>query len=303
MLHRTAVLVFAVAFALSCGPAPDPAPDPDYRAEIDAWHAQREARLAAADGWLSLVGLHWLEEGPNPIGNDPSAAVPLEAPGIPPEAGTILLEGEDLTIEPHAGAAILLGGVAVTGHRTVATDAADGGPDVYSIGRLRFHVIERGGRFAVRVKDPQAPTRTTFEGVPRFPVDPAYRVRARYEPYDTPREVTIGTAAGTEDTALAGGRLRFALNGQELTLEPWVSGTGDTDLFLVFADATSGETTYGAGRFLSATAQDDGTAILDFNRAVSPPCAFTPYATCPLPPATNVLQVAVEAGERHHGSH
>jgi len=171
------------------------------------------------------------------------------------------------------------------------------------VGRLTFYVISRGDRLGVRVKDPEGPARTGFTGLEHFPVDPRFRVRARLEAYPEPREVEIPTAVGTEETMLAPGRLHFELGGRQLSLAPFVESAEDDRYFIVFSDATSGETTYGAGRFLSADAARDGATTLDFNRAYSPPCAFTPHATCPLPPSGNRLQVAVTAGEMHRGHH
>jgi uncharacterized protein (DUF1684 family) len=294
-------IVLAAAVA-GCAPTSTP-PDPAYVAEIDAWHAQREARLAAEDGWLTLVGLHWLEPGANVIGNDPANAVWLEAPDVPQPAGEFILDEEGLRLVPAPGAAITLNGTLLDGPHDVASDAAPGGPDIFAMGRLRFFVIARGERFGVRVKDPEAPTRRAFGGVPRFPVDDRFRVHAIWQPYESPEDRIIGTAAGTEETVLAGGLLTFELDGRPMSLEPWVDHDGDRDLFVVFADATSGQTTYGAGRFLSVEVVDDGSAVVDFNRAVNPPCAFTPYATCPLPPKENILTVAIEAGERFEGHH
>jgi uncharacterized protein (DUF1684 family) len=294
-------IVIAVAIA-GCSPTSTP-PDPAYIAEVDAWHAQRETRLAAEDGWLTLVGLHWLAHGANAIGDDPSHAVWLEGPNVPPLAGTFVLEGGALTLVPEVDGGIALNGQPLEGAHEVATDAAPSGPDVFTLGRLQFFVIARADRLGVRVKDPEAPTRLEFEGVPRFAVDESYRVNAEWQPYDSPRERIIGTAAGTDDTVLAGGVLSFELDGQALSLEPWVDHEGDRELFVVFADATSGDTTYGAGRFLSVSVDEDGSAIVDFNRAVNPPCAFTPYATCPLPLEANILPVAIEAGERFAGHH
>jgi hypothetical protein len=154
----------------------------------------------------------------------------------------------------------------------------------------------------VRVKDPEATARNTFSGIEHFPINEAYRVEARLEAYESPREVAVPTELGQDATYLAPGILHFNIDGEEVKLEPYFSGTENENYFLIFRDATSAVTTYGAGRFLYSSAVDEsGTTVLDFNLAYSPPCAFTPFATCPLPPPQNWLQVPIEAGEKFGG--
>ena len=295
---------FAVLAALivvtACKPASSPV-DPGYLEEIQSWRAERLAGLTAPDGWLTLVGLHWLEEGENSVGSDPSSTVYLEADGIAPRIATIRFEGDAATLVPEPDAEIRIDGVAVTGPHPLRTDAADGGPDVLEIGRLRTYLIRRGDRTAVRVKNPEAPTLADFQGLGYFPVDPRFRVEATLEAFSEPRDVAIATAVGTEEHMFCPGVLRFSIDGRKLTLQPWIDQPDDRDLFIVFTDETSGKSTYGAGRFLNAELTNDGRAVLDFNRAYTPPCGFTPYATCPLAPPENALPIAVEAGEKHGG--
>ena len=278
-----------------------PPPDPAYLAEVEAWRAQRLERLTSDDGWLTLIGLDWLAPGINRFGSDPANEIPLPAPGIPALAGTVeILDDGSVVVRAAADAPVTVNGEPII-ESTLHTDA-QGPPDVVGVGRLRFHIIERGGRLAARVKDPQNPARADFAGISHFPIDPRYRVTAHLEAYAEPREVQIPTVVGTPTTMLAPGVLEFSLLGEKLTLEPFVSTADDPEYFLIFRDLTSGDTTYGAGRFLSAEAVgEDGTTILDFNLAYNPPCAFTPYATCPLPPPKNALRVAVEAGEMDAG--
>jgi uncharacterized protein (DUF1684 family) len=267
---------------------------------VEAWRAGRLARLTADDGWLTLTGLYWLEPGENLFGSLPDNAVVIPDGSVAGVAGRLLL-GDDGTVvaRAEAGADVEVNGEPLT-EKVLATDAGSA-PDVISVGRVRFYIIDREGRLAARVKDPEAPTRTGFAGIEHFPIDPAFRVEARLETYDEPREVAIPTVLG-EDTAMtAPGRLHFTIGGEALTLEAYADEPGK-DMFLIFRDATSGDTTYGAGRFLYAEAPDpEGTTTLDFNLAYNPPCAFTPHATCPLPPPQNWLPVALEAGEQYHG--
>jgi len=281
----------------ACEPAP-PVVNPAYMAEIQSSRAQREERLKAPDGWLSLVGLDWLSDGDNRIGADPDAVVFLEAPGIPQNLGTITLHQGKATLVVAADAEVRLNDEIIKQPRVLLPDTDEGGPDLLRIGRLTAYLIERGDRLAIRIKDPEAPTRQDFTGIEYFPLNPALRVEARLEAFPEPRDVSIPTAVGTEDHMLCPGILHFTVDGRELTLQPWIGTPDDRDLFIVFTDGTSGRLTYGAGRFLSAELREDGTATLDFNQATTPPCGFTPFATCPLAPPENALAVDILAGEQ-----
>jgi len=297
---RCAAVAALVFIAVACTEAPEPV-DPAYAAEIDAWRNQRLERLTADDGWLTLTGLYWLEPGENRFGSAPDGAVVVPDESVPEIAG-LLVVAEDGTVVAFGeeGAGIKINGE-ILKSAVLATDA-QGSPDVVTAGRVSFYIIDREGRLGVRVKDPEAMTRLTFAGIEHFDINPAYRVEARFEAYAEPRQVAIPTVLGQDTSMLALGVLRFSINGEEQVLEPYVGSPEDESLFLIFRDRTSGTTTYGAGRFLSADAPgDDGTTVLDFNLAYNPPCAFTPYATCPLPPPQNVLDVAIEAGEQFRG--
>jgi len=296
------LIALPILFLAACA-AHSPKPDPAYRGEIEQWRSQRLERLTAEDGWLTLVGLDWLQPGPNPFGSAPDNAVVLSAPGVPPVAGTLDVAADGtVTLHPAPDAGLTVNGQPAA-EAALATDL-DGHPDVLALGRLSFYVIARGDRLGVRVKDPEAPARRDFKGIQYFPIDPSYRVTAIFEPYDAPREVQVPTAIGTPATMLAPGLLHFTLKGKSLSLEPYQESPDAEELFIVFRDATSGDTTYGGGRFLSAPVPGpDKMTLLDFNRAYNPPCAFTPYATCPLPTQENTLDVAVQAGEKHEGGH
>lgn len=293
-----ATLLFVTA---SCG-RNVPAPDPAYVAEIEAWRAERLARLTADDGWLTVVGLVWLQPGVNRFGSDPANEIPLAATDIPALAGTVeLLADGSVVARAAEGAAVTVDGAPLV--ESVLRSDAQGTPDIVGVGRLRFHIIDRGGRLGARIKDPEAAARREFKGIEHFPINPRYRVTARLEPYPEPRQVPVPTVLGTPTPMLAPGVLRFTLLGNELTLEPYQESPDEASYFLIFRDRTSGDTTYGGGRFLDAAAAGaDGTTVLDFNLAYSPPCAFTPHATCPLPPPQNSLRVAVEAGEKFTGA-
>jgi uncharacterized protein (DUF1684 family) len=272
----------------------------EYLAEINEYRADRESRLQSENGWLALIGLHWLEPGACAFGADPGNDLILPGDASPPFAGRLVYDGVVVRLVPEPGTDLLIDGEPA-GERVLADDAA-GRPDVVNLGRLAFHVIRRGDRHAVRVKDPQSPARREFHGLEYFPADPAYRVVSRLRAYDAPQQREVPTVVGTITEMLAPGVLEFELAGTALTLEPFISEPGETSLFLIFRDRTSGSETYGAGRFLYATLEGD-RAVLDFNRAVNPPCAFTPFATCPLPPPENRLDIEVRAGEKIYAKH
>ena len=296
---RLAIVTFLLVTLAAWSEAPAPV-DPAYQAEIEEWRAERLARLSADDGWLTLTGLYWLEPGKNTFGSAPDSTVVVPDPSVPGEAGILVLGDDgDVVVSVPDDSGVTINGEPL-GTERLKTDA-DGAPDVIAAGRAHFFIIKRGDKVGARMKDPEAPTRLAFEGIKHFPISPAYRVEATLEPYDELREVAIPTVLGQESTMLAPGVLRFTLNGTEMTLEPYVGSADAERYFLIFRDGTSAVTTYGAGRFLSADAADDGTTHLDFNLAYNPPCAFTPYATCPLPPPQNWLSAPIEAGEKYSG--
>jgi len=294
-------IVTTLMFSLAaCSKTPPPV-DPAYAAEIEEWRSGRLERLTADDGWLTLTGLFWLDEGDNPFGSAEDSAVVIPDSSVPGVAGQLVL-GPDGAVTAIAGKE---GVVNVNGEplqeARLKTDAM-GQPDVVTAGRIQFYIIDREGRLAARVKDPEAVTLTQFAGIEHFPISESFRVVAQLESYDAPREVAVPTVLGQDTTYVAPGVLHFAINGVEYSLEPFLSGPENESYFLIFRDATSAVTTYGAGRFLYASAAgEDGTTVLDFNLAYNPPCAFTPYATCPLPPPQNWLQVPIEAGEQYSG--
>lgn len=292
----------ALALSMCCLVMGAQAAPPDgYRASVDAWHAAREKRLAAEDGWLSLIGLDWLNPGENTLGSAPGSTVLLPEGSAPAKAGLLMLEGSAVRLRPLPGSGLLMNGTPAA-EALLKTDA-DGKPDVLKAGRVSFYLIRRGNRFGVRLKDPETPARKAFHGVPRFPVDPAWRIEADFIPYATPQTRAIPTVLGTSEPMTAPGLLRFKVGGREVTLEPMLEDPADPQLFLIFVDATGGKETYGAGRFLYADLPKQGKVILDFNRAINPPCAFSHFATCPLPPKQNQLAIEIRAGEKDPGLH
>ena len=275
--------------------------DADFTRQLDRWKKQRLEGLRSESGWLTLVGLHWLEPGENPFGSNPANRVVLPQGKAPARAGAFFLNNGKVRVVAAPGSGITLNGKPVN-EQDLRSDES-GEPDILHLGDLSLYVIKRGERFAIRVKDPNSPVRKEFKGIDAFPPNPAYRIVAEFVPYDPPREVAVPTILGTTEKMKAPGYVKFKLARRELTLEPVVEDPEHPQLFFIFKDATSGKETYPAGRFLYADMPKDGRVVLDFNRAYNPPCAFTPYATCPLPPKQNRLDVRIEAGEKTYGEH
>jgi uncharacterized protein (DUF1684 family) len=294
-LSRPGLPVLTLLLLVACAaPVGQPEITDEWATAIAQFRAEREERLRSNTGWLTLAGLHWLSPGENRMGSDPDDPVVLSADGVPEWVGTLVLEYETVTLHAARGVEIKLEDEPVV--ERVLRDDAEGEPDVLAVGRLRFYVIRRDEKFGVRVKDTEHPDLLAFRGLEYFPLDPDYRLDATFEPYDEPREVEISTVVGTQVTILSPGRVTFTLDGRSHSLRAFVSEPEDTELWFIFKDETSGKETYGF-RFLYAD-YSDGRVDLDFNKAYNPPCAFTPYATCPLPPRENRLDVRIEAGER-----
>ncbi len=267
-----------------------------YRTEIEAFRAERLTSLTKDDGWLTLAGLYWLKSGVNRVGTDAVADVVLPPGSAPANVGSLtLMDDGRLLVDLVPNLNVTIDGEAK--HRGVLTSDAAGKPTLVKLGRLTFYVIARAERLGVRVKDNDSLVRRQFKGLEYFPIDPAWRVTARFEAFEPPREIPFATAIGTEDKALSPGQAVFVLAGQSYTLTA-TQDPGSDELAFVFGDATNQESTYGAGRFLDTPLPNDGQVVLDFNKAYSPPCAFTPYATCPLPTSANKLPIAIPAGER-----
>jgi hypothetical protein len=306
LLLAVATLVALLVACVRDAATPE-ASDPEHVAAIEAWRARRDARLRSEDGWLTLVGLHWLEEGENRFVPDPEGHVlrpvaPGSGPGSGPgsnEGFALLRSGERVTLVAPAPAGLTHDGRPVT-RLELRSDAEDN-PTVVDAGPFRFLVIARRGRLALRVRDTQSPVRLEFSGIDNYPIATGYRVRARFEPYEPAREIPIPNVLGGVDPEVSPGALVFELDGQRHRLDP-ILERGSEELFVIFGDATNGHETYGAGRFVYAPMPGaDGTTVLDFNKAYNPPCVFTPYATCPLPPPQNRLPIPISAGEKMYG--
>jgi uncharacterized protein (DUF1684 family) len=295
-----------VAIALLSGlpvMAAEPIDPATHRAEVEAWHAGRIERLLQPTGWLSLVGLHWIEEGRHSVGSAADSGIVLNTG--PARLGVIERSGDRVTFtaDPQAGVQFT---PAAEGSVTLST-GAEGEPSVvaFNDGGASFVLIERSGRYALRVRDTQAPTRTGFAGIERFPVDPGWRVDARFIPHPEGRTIDIATVINTLEPMVNPGVIEFELNGEVHRLEAILELPDDDSYFVIFADRTNRDQTYGAGRFVYTDGMPrDGRVVLDFNKAYNPPCALNAYSTCPLPPPENRLDMVVNAGEkRYQGVH
>ena len=277
------------------------ASDPEvqkYTAEIDAWHARRIEHLKRDDGWLTLVGLFPLHEGDSSIGSSSSCALRLPEENLG-TLGIIHRRGNRVRFTPSETSELQCEGAALNGAIELRGDDS-GSPTIVRKGSVSFYLIKRGEEYYIRAKDNDSEVRKSFHGIDRFPVDPGWRIRAKWEPFDPPRVLKTPNVLGQIDEEPLYGAIVFSRQGKTVRLH--ASGKPSDSLFLVFGDATNQISTYGGGRFLSIDPPaEDGTIVVDFNRAYDPPCVFTPYATCPLPPEGNTLPFAVEAGEKMWG--
>lgn len=277
-----------------------------WKTELLAWRAQQAKDLQKPNGWLTLIGLEWLKSGDNSFGSAKANALVVQSPTAP-NLGVVRLTGDALQLLPPTGGyptGLLVDGASPANPQSLAPDSS-GHPSKITMGSVTITVIHRGDRYALRIKDDKAPARLQFHGLKWYSPNQAYRVHAKWVPYNPPHHVAIPTILGTEVMSDVPGAAEFTLDGKTMQLEPIVEDPADKELFFILRDTTSKSDTYGAGRFLHTELPDHGLTQpgelwLDFNRAENPPCAYTPYATCPLPPPQNRLQVAIPAGQQRY---
>ena len=270
-----------------------------HKSEIQKWQSDRLASLTKKDGWLTLIGLFWLNEGENKFGSDPGNPVVLpkdKALGI---AGSFWLEKDRVRLAARPGVEIMANGKPATA-LDLKDDNDDSGPTILKLGSLLINVVKRGERIGVRVKDTESGTRREFKGLEYYPIDPKWRIEARFEPYQPPKTIPITNVLSMTNDEASPGALAFEVDGKTYRIDP-ILEKGETDLFVMIADETTVRETYGAGRYLYVSPPDaSGKVVIDFNKAYSPPCAFTNFATCPLPPRQNHLAFRIEAGEKKY---
>ncbi len=292
-------LIVSMVLVCSCGGEDDStAYEAFEKAELQ-WRQEREWDITSSTSWLTIAGLFWLEEGDNTFGTSSGNDFILPEGSAPPVAGRFVLHEGAIRVIPARGVTITLGG-RVIADAVLASDDA-GRPGVIALNDLRMWVITRGDRYAIRLRDFNSPRFKNFKGLKFYPVKEEYRIRGAYNQFSSPRGVMVPTMAGTEAAMVSPGYVTFRLGEETVRLDAFEAGLDSTKLFIIFKDGTSGSETYGACRFMVADIIDDGSVDLNFNRAYNPPCAYTPYATCPLPPRRNELSVRIEAGEKMYG--
>lgn len=267
--------------------------DKEHEAEMAEWEGTRNKALLAEDGWLNLIGLYWLNPGSNSMGAEAGAAVLLSDVKFPQELGVFEWKENQITFDAKVDG-VLIGGKAVDGKELVF-DLEHAIAPILEFQALRWQVIKRGDRVGVRLRDLDSEAVRNFKGVDRFPRDISWRKVGRFTPYEPQKQIPLANVLGQTIPTAAIGTVSFEVSGSIFQLDVFEEGE---ELFLIFADESSGRSTYGGGRYLYAERPDsDGRVILDFNKSINPPCVFTAYATCPLPPKQNILGVTIEAGE------
>jgi uncharacterized protein len=268
-----------------------------YQKDYAQWKSELTDDLKK--NWLTVVGLFWLKDGSNRVGGDHKLEVPLPEGKVPAQVGTVEFHGGKAVFKAAPGANVTSDKKPVT---TIELQPdVSGKPTILNIGDIYMYLIQRGNRYAMRVKDSHSSFLADFKGPVFFPVSQNYIVNAKFVPYDKPRKVAVPTVIGQNAEMDSPGYVEFTLNGQPQHLQALTEGT--KDLFFIIKDQTSGQGTYPAGRFLYSDPPKEGKVELDFNRAYNPPCAWTPYATCPLPPKENYITTKVAAGEKFQGHH
>ena len=267
-----------------------------YLEEMAAWEEKRLADLQKPDGYLSLVGLCWLQYGENSFGSDASNNCQFPA-GMPANIGRYIVSESGITVEIEADVPVTHKGEVVASMPILA-DRDKGGPTILELGTVSWFVIQRGDAFAIRIRDSQSELITDFPGVDRFQLNEDFQIPAIFKKYGQPRTVPVPTILGTDADMISPGTIEITVGGESRELVALKSGEADR-LFLIVADGLAGKETYGGGRFLTTEPVDaDGNVVVDFNKATNPPCAFTPWATCPTPPDENRFSVEIPAGEK-----
>jgi uncharacterized protein (DUF1684 family) len=298
--RNTLLFLISLFLLMNCGSnSPEISDKSVYVKEIQQWQQKRLKSLQAEDSWLSLIGLFWLKEGENTFGANSTNDIVFPAGKAPEYMGSFLLENGEVRVKINPGVEILHGDSAVKEMKIFTEDMAE--PLILSFGSLNWFIIKRGSQIGVRLRDKENPALKNLGAIETFAVDPAWRVEAALEPYDPPKTVQIQNVLGMTIDVVSPGLLLFELQGEIYRLETINSGD---NLFIMFSDETSGVDTYGAGRYMYVKKPaGEGKIALDFNKAYSPPCAFTDYATCTLPPPQNHIPIRISAGEKFTAHH
>jgi uncharacterized protein len=309
---RLCAKMFAIGLLCALLGLPTLAQDAAWQRDLLAWREQHVSDLLRPYGWLSLAGLEWLQPGDNPFGSaaDNKIRLPAGNPpaGNPAHLGVLHLQGTTVTLTAPSGgfpAGFLIDGKPAQAQELRTDPDNDAHNPHLTIGTLNMYVIRRESRFALRIKDSKSPTLTGFHGLHWYEPDAKYRVTAKWLPYTPDKTVTLATLIGTTYDQPVPGAAEFTLAGKTYRLEPVLEDPAEPKLFFILRDTTSTATTYPACRFLytalpSNGLEKPGELVLDFNHLENPPCAYTPFATCPLPPPGNRLPIPLPVGEKRY---
>jgi uncharacterized protein (DUF1684 family) len=291
------LLIVCTSLLCGCNSSPRQRANPQYLNEIQSWQQKRIESLKSSTGWLNLAGLFWLEEGENTAGTGSTNVIVFPKDKAPDFIGSFILHDGAVTFQARPGVNVTLGDSVITSI-TMRNDL-EGAPTKLSRGPLSWTIIKRGEQHGVRLRDHEHPMLRIFDGIETYPIDSTWRIEATFEPNDPPKLIAIQTVLNTINEEPSPGAVVFNINGKTYRLDATGKMT-DKELFVIFADQTNGRETYGAGRYLYVPIPDEtGKTIIDFNKAYNPPCAFTAFANCPLPPEQNKLPVRITAGEKN----
>jgi uncharacterized protein (DUF1684 family) len=293
MKKSVGILFLIIIVLIGC--KQKPAADPNYIKLIDDWHNNRVERLKADNGWLNLVGRFWLKKGESTFGYAKDNDIVVETSKLPDHIGVFTFNDSTVTFRANNDVDVLHDGKPVK--EIVMIDDQKKDMTVLQIGSIKFNLIIRDTLYGIRARDLGSSLIKNFKGIEYFLIDQSWDIKARYEAYNPSKEITVPNILGQMDREKSPGAIVFERNGKTYKIDAVDEG-GD-DLFLIIADETTGDKTYGGGRFLYVKKPDStGTIDLDFNKAYNPPCVFTKYATCPLPPEQNYLKLKIDAGEK-----
>lgn len=255
----------------------------EYLVDLAQWRSERLDDLRSKDGYLSLVGLYWLSVGENTYGSDSSNAIIFPS-AANPYMGSVILTGDSVIHRNLDGIEELMNPL----------DSINAAP-VYELNSFSWFAIKRGEAYGIRLRDSNSDALNTFTDVANYPTDPDLHVVAKFVPFDPPKMIPIENIVGFTISTESPGQLQFEIEGKKETLDVMIDGE---TYFIIFGDPTNGSETYGGGRYMHSEFPDENSeVILDFNKSYNPPCAFTEFATCPLPPKQNILKVEIKAGE------
>ena len=293
---KSFLIYFVLIFTIAC--TQKPTADPNYIKEINEWDAKRVNRLKADDGWLNLVGRFWLKQGESTFGSAKDNDIVVESSKLPEHIGSFIFKDSVVTFRALDGVDVMLGDMSVK--EIVLVDDQKSDVTILQIGSVKFNLIVRDTLYGIRFRDLNSDLVKNFKGVERYPIDESWKITAKFEAYNPVKEIDVPNVLGQISKEKSPGAVVFERDGKTHRIDAVDEG-GDK-LFLIIADQTSGDETYGGGRFMYVNKPDStGTILLDFNKAYNPPCVFTKYATCPLPPLQNYLKLKIEAGEKVYG--